>query len=202
MIQLNKPLVLASQSPRRRQLLADLRLEFETCSSDVEEVFPPEMDSEEVPVFLAQLKASAVAADHEGKIVIGSDSVVILDDEILGKPADAQDAIDTLTRLSGRENLVRTGVSLQFYWENSVVGRNFGVNSLVHFKELSKEQIEFYVHEYQPLDKAGSYAIQEWIGMVGISGIEGCYFNIMGLPLSRLYDELIDFDQYLTDFAS
>jgi septum formation protein len=181
--------ILASQSPRRKQLLAWADIEFDVIVSEAAEDFPAGMDVQEVPVHIAQKKAIAVQEKiklefpiHQGKWIIAADTIVVLENEIIGKPNDRADAINILQKLSGKTHRVITGVFLI----NDIESRNFSETTLVHFHPLTLSQIEYYVDQYQPYDKAGAYGIQDWIGVVGIRGIEGDFYNVMGLPVSKL----------------
>jgi septum formation protein len=181
--------ILASQSHRRKQLLAWADIEFDVLVSEAAEDFPAGMDVQEVPVHIAQKKAIAVQEKiklefpiHQGKWIIAADTIVVLENEIIGKPMDRVDAINILQKLSGKTHRVITGVFLI----NDIESRNFSETTLVHFHPLTLAQIEYYVDQYQPYDKAGAYGIQDWIGVVGIQGIEGDFYNVMGLPVSKL----------------
>jgi septum formation protein len=181
--------ILASQSPRRKQLLAWADIDFDVIVSEAEEDFPTEMDVQEVPVHIAQKKAIAVQEKiklelpiHQGKWIIAADTIVVLENEIIGKPTDRADAINILQKLSGKTHRVITGV----YLINDTESINFSETTFVHFHPLTLSQIEYYVDQYQPYDKAGAYGIQDWIGVVGIQGIEGDFYNVMGLPVSKL----------------
>ncbi|MFM2015760.1 MAG: septum formation protein Maf [Bacteroidota bacterium] len=181
--------ILASQSPRRKQLLAWADIEFDVIISAAEEDFPSNMDVHEVPVYIAQKKAIAVQQKikdefpiHQGKWIIAADTIVVLENEIIGKPIDRADAISILQKLSGKTHRVITGV----YLVNDTESSSFSETTLVHFHHLTLSQIEYYVDQYQPYDKAGAYGIQDWIGVVGIQGIEGDFYNVMGLPVSKL----------------
>lgn len=185
--------ILASQSPRRKQLLAWADIDFDVIVSAAEEDFPAEMDVQEVPVYIAQKKAIAVQDKikhelpiHQGKWIIAADTIVVLENEIIGKPTDRADAIHILQKLSGKTHRVITGV----YLINETESINFSETTLVHFHPLTLSQIEYYVDQYQPYDKAGAYGIQDWIGVVGIQGIEGDFYNVMGLPVSKLLSYL------------
>ena len=184
-------LILASQSPRRRQLLADAGIEFELAPRfECEESFSEDMPAIEVAEYLSKLKSEAYPQPlAERDILLTADTVVIAENRILGKPADRAEAIKMITMLSGHEHEVVTGVTLR----TAERVKSFSVVSKVYFRELSTEEIEYYVDNYRPYDKAGSYGIQEWIGYVGIEGIEGSFYNVMGLPVQRLYCELNDF---------
>lgn len=183
-------LILASQSPRRHQMLKELGLDFKIQTKDVEEIYPDYLKGEEIPVYLAKLKAEAfVLGLNEKELVITADTIVCVDDMVLGKPKDRADAVKMLRTLSGRSHQVISGVCLKSK-EKEVT---FSTTTHVHFKELSLEEIDYYIDNYKPFDKAGAYGIQEWIGFVGIDGIEGSYFNVVGLPIQRLYQELSAF---------
>lgn len=183
-------LVLGSKSPRRQALLADLGYSFETRTKDTDESFPSDMNPRNVPEFLANVKANALLETLQAdEVLITSDTIVLLENQILGKPADASEAIAMLHQLSGKKHEVITGVQLT----SREKSRSFSVTTAVFFNALTQAQIEKYVTEFKPFDKAGSYGIQEWIGFIGVSRIEGSYFNVMGLPLAELYVELEEF---------
>ena len=184
-------LILASQSPRRRQLLADAGLEFVLAPRfECEESFPNTMPAAEVAEYLSSLKSEAYPEPlGANDILLTADTVVIACNRILGKPADRAEAIEMISMLSGRDHEVVTGVTLRL----AECVKSFSVVSKVRFRALLQEEIEYYVDTYRPFDKAGSYGIQEWIGYVGIEGIEGSFYNVMGLPVQRLYSELNDF---------
>lgn len=181
-------IILASKSPRRSQLLKEAGLPFEVKTKDVKEDYPADMPIEEVAVFLSHKKALAAKCflENDNDVVLAADSVVVLDNEIFEKPKDAVDAAKMLGRLSGREHKVITGVCLMT--KNETI--NFGEVSRVKFAHLSSEEIKFYIEKYQPYDKAGSYAIQEWIGLCKIEYIHGTYANVMGLPVHRVWKAL------------
>jgi len=183
-------LILASQSPRRHQMLKELGLDFKIQTKDVEEVYPDHLKGEEIPVYLSKLKAEAFVLDmNEKELVITADTIVCVDDMVLGKPKDRDDAVNMLKTLSGRSHQVISGVCLKSKEKEAT----FSTTTHVHFKVLSLEEINYYIDNYKPFDKAGAYGIQEWIGFVGIDGIEGSYFNVVGLPIQRLYQELSKF---------
>ena len=184
-------IILASQSPRRQYLLKVLGLDFEIIGSDVKEVYPEGLQPNQIAIYLAELKACNFDFSRldEQAIVITADTIVCLGDEILGKPAGYGEAVKMLQKLSGRKHDVITGVCLKSKRKMHI----FHVISSVYFKELSLEEIEYYIDNFQPFDKAGGYGIQEWIGYVGIDKIEGSFFNIMGLPVKELYEELLKF---------
>lgn len=176
---------LASQSPRRQELLAAIGWEFEVYACEVDESYPKELAAADVPVYLARKKAAGVNVDRDS-VVISADTVVILNDKILGKPANPEEAREFLNRLSGNQHQVITGVCLKFQHKLT----SFKEITTVAFKKLQQEEINYYIDTFNPLDKAGAYGIQEWIGMIGVTGIEGSYFNVVGLPVHRLYREL------------
>jgi septum formation protein len=188
---MNYKIVLASGSPRRRELLAGLDLDFEVrVIAGIDETHPPGVAPAEIPACLARKKADAYLATMKAdELVITADTVVVVDGDVLEKPADREEAIRMIRRLSGRKHEVITAVAL------TTVGgrREFSVTSTVDFDELTGEEIEYYVDRYKPFDKAGAYGIQEWIGYVGVRGIEGSFYNVMGLPIQRLYRELMAF---------
>ena len=180
-------IVLASQSPRRKQLLEWAEIDFEIIVKETEETYPELLPVTEIPVFIARNKALAVKnAMPQKRKILAADTIVVLDNKVIGKPKDRQDAIDILTRLSGRKHLVITGVVIL----NNEREVAFADTTEVAFHPLTGEQISFYVDKYKPYDKAGAYAIQEWIGVVGISFINGDFYNVMGLPVSRVVQAL------------
>lgn len=187
----NKRLLLASKSPRRRALLADCGLEFEIADGrDADESYPYDMPLEEVAEYLSKVKSDAYAdVLVAGDVLITADTVVIAGGEILGKPKDRGEALRMLATLSDAQHSVVTGVTIRS------VGavRSFSCESKVRFRALTTEEMEYYVDTYKPYDKAGAYGIQEWIGCVAIAGIEGSFYNVMGLPVQRLYVELEKF---------
>lgn len=184
-------LILASQSPRRRQLLSDAGLAYELASRfECDEVFPDDMPAEDVAGYLSRLKSEAYPeALGERDILLTADTVVVVDNDILGKPASREEAVAMIERMSGRRHKVITGVTLR----KASAAKTFSVCSDVVFRRLSAEEIAYYVDNYRPMDKAGAYGIQEWIGYVGIERIEGSFYNVMGLPVQRVYMELMEF---------
>ena len=186
----NKKLILASKSPRRQELLKHIYPEFEIRLKEVEEIYPKELIVSEVPKYLSKLKADAFNEDlKENEVILTSDTIVTLNDKIYGKPKDRNEAIEYLEEFSGRTHEVITGVCLRSKTKEVV----FSESTRVTFKQLSRTEIEYYIDNYQPFDKAGAYAIQEWIGMIGIERIEGDYFNVVGLPLFHLNKVLSTF---------
>ncbi len=183
---MGKHIILASQSPRRKQLLEMAEVTFDIKVADIDETPPVDMAPEEVPEFLARQKAETIAPEHPNSIVIAADTVVILDNKILGKPRNEQDAMHMLQQLSGNMHKVVSGVCIQEGGES----QSFSSMTEVYFNELSQEQIEHYIRTYKPFDKAGGYAIQEWIGVTGISKIDGDYYNVVGLPVNELVRRL------------
>lgn len=186
----NYMIILGSNSPRRKELLVGLGLDFEVKVIDgISERYPEDMPSCDVAAYIAGRKADAYTDIlGENTLVITADTVVIAGDEILGKPADREDARRMLRMLSGRTHQVTTGVCLL----TSSSRRVFSVTTDVTFKELTNAEIDYYIDNYKPFDKAGAYGIQEWIGYIGVTGLRGSYFNVMGLPVQRIYQELQD----------
>lgn len=185
-------IILGSKSPRRQALIRGLGLDFEIRTEDTEENYPDTLDPRKVPEFLARLKSDAIADSLKAnELLITSDTIVLLENEILGKPEDAGDAVRMLRKLSGKAHDVITGVCLK----NVNFEKSFSVTTRVYFKELSESAIEYYITHYKPFDKAGAYGIQEWIGYVGIDRIEGSHFNVMGLPVAELWEALEDLRQ-------
>ena len=183
----NYKLILASASPRRQQLMKDAGFTFEVRLKNVEEKYPQELHWENVPEYLSKVKASAFREELKAdEVLITADTVVCIHDRILGKPADRKEAISMLRELSGNRHLVVTGVSVTTRTEQL----SFSSRTDVFFKHLSNEEIIFYVDTYKPFDKAGAYGIQEWIGYIGIERIEGSFYNVMGLPIQKLYETL------------
>ena len=180
-------IVLASASPRRRQLLEWAEIPFDIVVRDTPETWPPGLSTSDIPVHIARNKALAVlpAADA-GRLILAADTVVVLGEEIIGKPKDREDAVNILLRLAGRRHEVITGVALL----KGETELSFADRTAVWFHELTRTEIEGYVDRYKPYDKAGAYAIQEWIGVVGIRRIEGDFYNVMGLPVSRVVQAL------------
>ncbi len=182
--------ILASKSPRRQQLLKDLGLNFEIQTKDVDESFPKHLKAQEIPVYLSEKKANEFDGElTDTSIVITSDTIVWIDNQVLNKPEDKADAIRMLQLLSGKMHEVYTGVCLKSKYKT----HSFYACTKVYFKPLSIQEIEYYVTNYNPYDKAGAYGAQEWIGYIAVEKIEGSYFNVMGLPLKELYEQLLKF---------
>ena len=184
----NHRLILASASPRRRELLADCDLDFVLAEKfECEECYPADLEAEKVAEYLSQLKSNAYPHPLcEGDILLTADTVVILGDKILGKPHSEAEAVEMISSLSGATHKVVTGVTLRTPSQTI----SFSAESLVSFRALEAEEVSYYVEKYRPMDKAGAYGIQEWIGYIGIEGIEGSFYNVMGLPTQRLYQAL------------
>lgn len=185
-MKLKAPLILASGSPRRKDLLEQVGIEFEILVRDVDEYYPDSLHPRAVAVLIAENKAKAYGDLSMKNIVMTADTVVALDGKVLGKPADREDAMAMLTRLSGKNHSVITGITL--FHKGKF--QSFSEETKVKFRKLSMDQIRYYVEKYEPYDKAGAYGIQEWIGMIGVEKIEGDFYNVMGLPVGRLYEEL------------
>lgn len=185
------PLILASQSPRRQQLLRDMGFTFQTVVRPSEEIIPENLSPSEVAISIAQNKAIHYLDLSHDHIVITADTIVVCDEMILGKPASRQAAIDMLRLLSNKTHSVISGVTI-LYQEQF---HSFAEETFVSFRTLGEQEIAYYVDHYKPYDKAGAYGIQEWIGMMGVRAIEGDFYNVMGLPAGRLYVELKAFTQ-------
>lgn len=181
-------LILASGSPRRQQFFKDLDLDFEIRLKEIEEVFPPELKAEQITNYLAELKANAFEGELKpNEILITSDTIVWHNNKALGKPKEVQDAFSILKSLSNTTHEVITSVCFKTIEKSTVI---YEITK-VTFNELSDEAIEYYIKNYKPFDKAGAYGIQEWIGFIGVSKIEGSYANVMGMPTDKVYEYLI-----------
>lgn len=181
--------ILASNSPRRKELLAGLGVDYEVRTlPDVDESYPETLQGADIPLYIAKEKADAyVAMMQPGELMITADTIVWLDGRVLGKPRDREDALQMLRTMSGRTHEVFTGVCITTTdWQ-----RSFTAQTEVRFATLSEEEIAYYVDNFQPMDKAGAYGVQEWIGFIGVENISGSYYNIMGLPVQKLYRELL-----------
>ena len=182
-------IVLGSNSPRRRELLNDMGVKFRVeAIKGIDETYPDNLPVEEIPVYLARIKAEGHAL-QPNELLITADTIVVLDESVLGKPISEVDAHRMLRALSGRAHRVISGVCVTT--ENRI--ESFADTSIVHFAELTDDEIDYYIKHYRPLDKAGAYGIQEWIGNIGISGINGDFYNVMGLPTRKLYQLLKTF---------
>ena len=181
-------IILGSASPRRNELLKGLDIEFRIMSNDVDENYPADLIGVQIPEYLAQKKADSYTIT-DNHLIITADTIVWYNDRVYGKPTDKADARRILKTLSGNMHQVITGVCIKTAKKTKV----FHVVSDVYFSQFTEEEIEYYLNHYQPYDKAGSYGVQEWIGYIGVERIEGSYFNVMGLPIQRLYTELKNF---------
>lgn len=182
-------IILASNSPRRKELLGGLDMEYEVrVVPGIEENYPDGLTPEQIPQYLACQKAQAYTLSV-GEMLITADTVVVLDGEVLGKPVDEAEAIAMLTKLSGKTHTVVTGVALTTLDKQHA----FHVVTEVTFKQFTPQEIDYYVITYRPLDKAGAYGIQEWIGFIGVTALKGSFFNVMGLPVQRIYEEIFKF---------
>lgn len=187
----NYNIILASKSPRRRELLGELGLNFDIISIDgVEEIYPENLQAHEIAEYLSNLKADAyLSVILQKDLIITADTIVVCENQVMGKPRDYDDAIYMLKTLSGKTHEVITGVTLLS--KNKRV--SFSVITEVEFADISDEEVKYYIDKYSPFDKAGAYGIQEWIGYVAVKAIKGSFYNVMGLPLHRLYQELKSF---------
>jgi septum formation protein len=183
-------IVLASQSPRRKQLLEWAEVDFEVMVANTDESFPPGLSPDEISIHVATEKAKVIKEKVNDQLILAADTIVVLNNEVINKPLDREDAIQILNKLSGAHHQVITGVVLL----KDEKMKTFADTTDVEFHSLKKEQIEFYVDKYRPYDKAGAYAIQEWIGVVGIKCINGDFYNVMGLPVSRVVRALAQFE--------
>jgi septum formation protein len=181
-------IVLGSQSPRRKELLKGLNIEFEVRVADIDESFPDSLETEKVAEYIAINKLKALAPHaNSNELIICSDTIVVLKNEILGKPTDRVDATRMLEKLSGQTHTVITSVAMSDGWKDLV----FSDETKVTFKNLTKTEIKYYLDNYMPYDKAGSYGVQEWIGMVAITKMEGSYFTVMGFPVHKVYEAMV-----------
>ncbi len=186
----NYRIILASRSPRRQQLLHDMGLRFEVVLRDYEESYPENLKGEEIALYLSRQKSKSFEKEISvNEIVITADTIVWCNNEVLGKPVDATDAKRMISALSGNTHEVITGVTLL----SSLKEKTFADSTKVTFEKLTEEEIEYYIDKFKPYDKAGAYGIQEWIGIAACSRIEGSYFNVVGLPVQKLYKELKEF---------
>jgi|SRR5687767_8324924 len=183
---LTRPLIVASSSPRRQYLMKEAGFDFTVEKPEVDEVFPQDLPVDQVAKYLAEKKAEYFRLAMKDEIVLTADTVVILQGKILNKPCDRNEAIQMLQQLSGKTHIVMTGVCIMSKEKET----SFDDTTKVTFETLTKAEIEFYVEQYKPYDKAGAYGAQDWIGMVAIQKIEGSYFNVMGLPINKVYQYL------------
>ena len=183
----NYTIILASGSPRRQQFLKDLNIDFIINTKPVDEIYPLHLQGAEITDFLADLKSKAFTELDEKDVLITSDTIVWLKDKALGKPKDRDDAFNMLQSLSNKTHEVITSISIKTKHTQKIINDT----TLVSFKKLTNEEINYYIDTYKPYDKAGAYGIQEWIGFIGIDNIEGSYYNVAGLPVHKLYDELL-----------
>ncbi len=183
---MNKKIILASKSPRRQELLRLMDVDFRIVLKDVDESYPDNLSPEEIAVYIAETKARAFDEEINDEIVLTADTIVAVEGKILGKPENADHAAEMLSMLSGKVHRVVTGVCLLYKHKYNL----FHEVSEVFFRKLTEQEIRFYVDKYQPLDKAGAYGIQEWIGLIGIERINGSYTNVVGLPTEKLYQQL------------
>lgn len=180
--------ILASGSPRRQQYFKDLDIDFSIELRQIEELYPKELKGAEITDFLADLKSKAFTDLQEEDLLITSDTIVWLENKALGKPKDAKEAFKMLSALSGKQHQVITSISIKSAFFQKIINDI----TTVCFRELTDEEINYYINNYKPFDKAGGYGIQEWIGFIGIDKIEGSYFNVVGLPVHKLYGELMN----------
>jgi len=183
----NHHLILGSNSPRRKELLANMGFSFDVFTQPIKESYPGELKAIEVAKHLAELKNNIYRRSIEGQIVLTADTIVVMNESILGKPSDASEASDMIGKLSNRIHSVITGVCISSPNKQVL----FADETEVSFKSVSQNEIDYYVKEYSPFDKAGAYGIQEWIGLIGVIGIKGSYFNVMGLPTEKVYNTLV-----------
>ena len=181
-------IILASASPRRQQFFKDLDIDFTIQLKEVDEIYPKELKGSQITDFLADLKSKSFTNLSEKEILITSDTIVWLENKALGKPKDKQDAFKMLSALSGKKHEVITSISIKTNHFQKIVNDT----TYVTFKEITAKEINYYIENYNPLDKAGAYGIQEWIGFIAIKNMEGSYFNVAGLPVHKLYEELMN----------
>ena len=185
----NKNIILASKSPRRQQILKELQLDFKIQLKEVEEIYPKKLKGKKIVMYLAKLKASAFTNLQKEDILITADTIVWSNGKMLGKPKSKKDAVKMLQSFSNKKHKVYSAICLKSADKEIV----FSDTTTVYFKKLSKDEINFYVNQCNPLDKAGSYGIQEWIGLIGVKKIKGSYFNVMGFPAHKFYKKILQF---------
>ncbi len=188
-MKIKEKIILVSASPRRKQILSDAGFPFEVVPASVDESFDPNLPPARVPEMLAHRKVEAFGNADPGKVIIGADTVVIIQGALLNKPENREQAAEMLSRLSGKVHEVVTGVCIQ----SRLGTRTFADTTRVHFKTLSSEEIAFYIDHFRPFDKAGAYGVQDFIGMIGIERLEGSFYNVMGLPIHLVYEHLKPF---------
>lgn len=188
-VQIFPRIILASKSPRRHQILRESGFDIEIVELDVNEDFPAELHREQVALYLAEKKSSFYNSPIQNGVLVCADTIVCLENETINKPIDREDAFRMLKKLSGKMHEVFTGVSIK----NETKSHSFYERSEVWFHELSDEEIYYYIDNYQPYDKAGSYGVQDWMGYIGVKKINGCFYNVMGFPVAKFYRELQNF---------
>ncbi len=184
-------IILGSQSPRRRELMSGLDIPYRAISIDADESYPQELEGGDIPIYISRAKAQAYIAHlHADELLITADTIVWLNGKMLGKPHDESAAREMLRQLSGKVHQVYTGVTFTRMIDGAPVMESLVDKTNVTFRNLREEEIDYYVENYKPLDKAGAYGVQEYIGYIGVSGMEGSYFNVMGFPIARVYEVL------------
>lgn len=184
-------IILGSQSPRRRELMSGLDIPYRAISIDADESYPQELEGGDIPIYISRAKARAYIAHlHDDDLLITADTIVWLNGKMLGKPHDESEAREMIRQLSGKVHQVYTGVTFTRMIDGAAVMESLVDKTDVTFRSLSEEEIAYYVENYKPLDKAGAYGVQEYIGYIGVSGINGSYFNVMGFPIARVYEVL------------
>lgn len=184
-------IILGSQSPRRRELMSGLDIPYRAISIDADESYPQELEGGDIPIYISRAKARAYMAHlHDDDLLITADTIVWLNGKMLGKPHDESEAREMIRQLSGKVHQVYTGVTFTRMIDGAAVMESLVDKTDVTFRSLSEEEIAYYVENYKPLDKAGAYGVQEYIGYIGVSGMNGSYFNVMGFPIARVYEVL------------
>lgn len=184
-------IILGSQSPRRRELMSGLDIPYRAISIDADESYPQELQGGDIPIYISRAKARAYIAHlHDDDLLITADTIVWLNGKMLGKPHDESEAREMIRQLSGKVHQVYTGVTFTRMIDGAAVMESLVDKTDVTFRSLSEEEIAYYVENYKPLDKAGAYGVQEYIGYIGVSGMNGSYFNVMGFPIARVYEVL------------
>lgn len=184
-------IILGSQSPRRRELMSGLDIPYRAISIDADESYPQELEGGDIPIYISRAKARAYIAHlHDDDLLITADTIVWLNGKMLGKPHDESEAREMIRQLSGKVHQVYTGVTFTRMIDGAAMMESLVDKTDVTFRSLSEEEIAYYVENYKPLDKAGAYGVQEYIGYIGVSGMNGSYFNVMGFPIARVYEVL------------